>query len=390
MVMAAHCKYLLLPLTIVCVMWTSESVRQVRSCYSPFTGYIFCSFTIHDMWNFVHFRSWLESLKSPVKHVELSLQCLNKGSVFLPWPMRARSLKKFEIRNCAIKGYFSEYNQDSAYPDTLDEISMIDCTIETDIKTNIHRTLFTRVSKSYSCGQQTVKSHVMRNISFSFLPTSSAPPLSVLNRVFSAMRRQSKNRDFTCNYDNLFHLEESQSDSISSIHFEVMTDVSSYHNLRTFNFSSNLLTHLPNHLRQWHKYFPTLEVIDLSNNRLRKFDFQKPKAFGRRKILFVNLQHNRLSDVPKNIASYIEGPVPIILDLRNNPIRCTYNTFELVKYLNKINEMFPVLRFMTDIKCRLSTQSLKSKTDLANTPIVMASNDSRSRVQQLLNLFAFK
>lgn len=387
--MVAFCRRFLLLLTLNCLIWTAESIRQARSCYSPLKGYIFCSFTIHDTWNFVHFRTWLDSLKIPVEHVELSLQCLNSGSVFLPWPMRARALKKFEMRNCAIKGYFSEYNQDPAYPDTLNEISMIDCTIETDINTNIQRTLFTRVSKSYSCGQQTVRSHVMRNISFSFLPTSSAPPLNVLNRVFSAMRRQSKNRDFTCNYDNLFHLEESQSDSISSIHFEVMTDISNYHNLRTFNFSSNLLTHLPNHLRQWHKYFPTLEVLDLSKNRLRKFDFEKPKTFGRRKILFVNLQHNRISDVPENIASYIDGPVPVILDLRNNPIRCTYNTFELVKYLNKINDMFPVLSFMTDIKCRLSAHSLKSKPELVNNP-TMASNDSRSRVLQLLNLFAFK
>ncbi|XP_061196719.1 uncharacterized protein LOC133204996 [Saccostrea echinata] len=388
--MASHCRNVfLLILTLPSLIRTAKSMQRIRSCYSPVNGYIFCSFTIHDQWNFLYFRSWLDSVKSPVKHVELNLQCLGSGTVFLPWPMRARGLKKFHMKNCNIKGYFSEYNKDPIYPDTLSDISMIDCTIETDVNSNIQRTLLTRVSKSYNCGQQTVRSHVMRNISFSFLPTSSPPPLNVLDRAFSAMRRQSKNRENACNYHNLLHLEESKSDSISSIHFEVMTDISNYPNLRTFNFSSNLLTHLPKHLRQWHKHFPALEILDLSNNLLRSFAFEKPKVFGRRKIFFVNLQHNKIADVPRNIASYIDGPVPVIIDLRNNPIKCTYNTFELVKYLNKMKEVFPILTFLTNIKCTLSTRSKKSKLVHTRNDTVTV-NDSRSKLLQLFNVFGFK
>ncbi|XP_062567488.1 uncharacterized protein LOC134229723 [Saccostrea cucullata] len=391
--MASHCKnkFFLTILTVASLTWTVTSMQRIRSCYSPVKGYIFCSFTIHDQWNFVYFRSWLDSLKSPVKHVELNLQCLGSGSVYLPWPMRARGLKKFHMKNCNIKGYFSEYNKDPIYPDTLTDISMIDCTIETDVNSNIQRTLLTRVSKSYNCGQQTVRSHVMRNISFSFLPTSSPPPLKDLDRAFSAMRRQSRNRENACNYHSLFHMEESQSDSVSSIHFDVMTDISDYPNLKTFNFSSNLLTHLPRHLKQWHKHFPALEILDLSKNLLRNFAFEKPGVSGRRKIIFVNLQHNRITDVPRNIASYIDGQVPVIIDLRNNPIKCTYNTFELVKYLNKMKEMFPVLSFMADIKCTLSTISKKSKPlQNRNDKVSENENSSRSKFLQLFNLFGFK
>lgn len=373
---------LLLLLTFL--IWPVRSVRRTRSCYSPVKGYIFCSHTIQDQWNFVNFRSWLDSLKTPVDHVELSLRCLEGGSVVLPWPMRARGLKKIKITNCVVEGFFSEYNLEPAYPDSLVDFSMIDCIIRTDVNSNIQRTLMTTISKSYSCGQQTIRSHVMRNISFSFLLTSSPPSSKTLDRAFSAMRRQSKTRDFTCNYDNLLQLEESNSDSISSVHFEVMTDISSYSSLRTFNFSSNRMTRLPDHLREWHKYFPTLEVLDLSKNHLRSFSFEKPKSLGRRKIFFVNLQHNKISDVPRDIASYLDEPIPVILDLRNNPILCTYNTIELVKYLNKIKNMFPVLNFLTDIRCTLSPNPMKSKSKPAPED---NSNDTKSKLLQLFNLF---
>ena len=380
-IMLKHCSRSFACLLFICLVWTARAIRRARSCYSPVQGYIICSHKIQDQWNFVHFRSWLDTLQSPVHQVELSLRCLKGGSVILPWPMRARGLKKIEIRNCVIEGYFSEYNQEPGYPDSLTDFSMIDCVIKTDIEANIQRTLMTTVSQSYSCGQQTIRSHVMRNISFSFLPNPSPPSPQVLDQAFSAMRRQSKSREFTCNYDNLFHLEESNSDSISSIHFEVMTDISSYPNLRTFNFSSNFLTRIPDHLQEWHRYFPNLEVLDLSKNHLRHFDFEKPRTFLRRKIFFVNLQYNNIADVPRNIADYLDGPVPILIDLRNNPIICTYNTIELVKYLNKMKKMFPILNFMTNIRCKFPQQSLESQSETRAT-----SNDSKSKLLQLFSL----
>lgn len=320
-----------------------------KNCLTGISGERNCSFVVPNKWNFLRFRKWLEKLNEKVTDVRLDLECLDGATVFLPWPFRARNLRKIHVKNCLIDGYYSEYNTKSIYSNTVRDMALIDVAILTDINQLIEMNLNDPLEKSSTCGQETNIRFIQRNVTFQFVPTRSPPSIHRLQDGFDSLAEKSKAQAFTCHFDELVYLEHSGSSSISRIHFDTMTDHSVYPNLKVFNFSSNYLPTLPRQLNQWWNYFPSLRLLDLSNNNLKSFSFEHPDV--RQEYLYISLVNNNITSVPQDLFSYMSGKTPILINLLGNPIHCDCKASPLSSYLRKLRLRVPQFKDLSNVKC---------------------------------------
>jgi hypothetical protein len=307
-----------------------------------------CSFSVTNNWNFLRFREWLEKINGHIGNVGLDLTCKEGGSVFLPWPFRARNLRKIHVRNCLIDGYYSEISV-SKYPNTLHDMTLVDVTILTDINDILERSHEPLV-KSSQCGQETAFRFIERNVRFSFVPFKGNIPLSRLSEAFKSLAEKSKTQPFTCNFENLVYLEETGSKSISKLRFESMGDHSVYPKLRVFNFSSNYFPRIPKQLTRWFQVFPSLRALDLSNNTIREFSFERPDV-SQNKSLYISLANNNITSVPADLATYLSGRTPILMNLLGNPIHCDCRASVLSQYLKALRKKAPQHKALTNVQC---------------------------------------
>lgn len=331
-----------------CFVIDSESEFE-KSCSSDSMGNRNCSIVVPNNWNFLKFRRWLEKLNGNVKDVRLDLTCLDGGTVFLPWPFRARNLRKIRVKNCLIDGYYSEYNTKTKYTNTVRDMALIDVSILTDINQLIEMNLNDPLEKSSTCGQETNVRFIQRNVSFHFVPTKSPPSLHRLQDGFDTLAEKSKTQPFTCHFEDLLFLEHTGSKSISRIHFDTMTDHSVYPKLKVFNFSSNYLPDLPRQLEQWWKFFPSLRFLDLSNNEIRSFSFDHPDVSL--EYLYISLANNNITSVPQDLFSYLSGKTPILINLLGNPIHCDCRVSALSQYLRGLRIIAPHFKDLSNVQC---------------------------------------
>ncbi|XP_061188862.1 uncharacterized protein LOC133197038 [Saccostrea echinata] len=318
-----------------------------NSCQIPIDGYLFCSFSVNKNWDFLKFREWIDGVPGDIKLAELYISCETGASVFLPWPMRARSLKVLDINNCIIRGFYDEYEDSANYTDSMVDLNMMNCVIEENQNDHIDRTLHRYPSESFACGQKSVVVVDIRNLTSTFPRLPSGPKMD-----------QHRNMTQTkCTYNHLIHYEEtfqySQMENDSTINY--------YPVLNVATFSSNNLSSVPEKARNWPSFFPALKVLDLSNNSIGEFDFEIPNE---NRTLYVDLRKNSVVDVSMNMTSYLRDDRAVVIDLRQNPIRCSCNVLDLKEYLLQINERFPEWAQGTEVYCETKDQKMSLITGI--------------------------
>jgi hypothetical protein len=279
--------------------------------------------------------------------------------MFLPWPMKAKGLVKLEVRGCTLEGFTSEFNKTSKLVDELQDLTLDSCDSVMSLD-NIFDLIYTPVSQEYDCGQQKIHSSVIRNMTYSFpdlnpkdqsLNTHQEDLLMSSSDVLIDKSEQTR---YTCRYPNLEYIDKSTSRSRSKLHLRLMTDYSTYPNLRTFLLSDNGYKRIPQEVVNWRKSFPQLEYMDMSKNSITKFDFLGT-SFNRRirrnRPLVVNLSYNSVKTIPYNIVEYMNGTLPIIVDLTGNPFSCDCSFLRYKKYVIDVVRKYPKFKRLSLIKC---------------------------------------
>lgn len=93
-----------------------------------------CMFFVSTNWSFLEFRYWLDEIEGNITEVNSKLKCLNGGSLFLPYPYRARKLRLIYVKDCLMDGLLSESqtnpNVTSRYPDVITAQALINVIVQ--------------------------------------------------------------------------------------------------------------------------------------------------------------------------------------------------------------------------------------------------------------------
>lgn len=104
---------------------------------------------------------------------------------------------------------------------------------------------------------------------------------------------------------------------------ESLLDVS--HSLITLNLANNLINYLPENGKLLMTLFPCLEQLDLSGNKLNRFELESSLTNIPTKLAYLNLSNNQLQKFGSSIKE--ELPSIEVLDLSNNQLKI-FNLFE--------------------------------------------------------------
>lgn len=296
-----------------------------------------CEFFVSTNWSFLEFRTWLDEIKGNVTEVNLRLECLDGGRIFLPLPYRARKLRSISVKNCIIDGQMSErHDISSRYPDTLLEQKLENAIIREDLKQFIER-VYIPYDRSSVCGQESLVYIVSRNVSREFVLSTNISPEEVM--MHAAVHQENKEmNNITCMFKHLESVEESHLTSLSSSFFaETFTDTKKYPKLSSLKLNSIGIQELPQQLKRWSQYLPSLKRLDLSSNALTSFSFEHPKT--NQSFLVIDLTKNHITSVPEDLPMYLNREPDIYVKLENNPIHCDCKIRPLSTYFKIIRKM---------------------------------------------------
>lgn len=303
--------------SFLCIVVSSVALSFENSCNWSLKTNPNCTFTVSENWDFLQFRRWLDELRKPIKNVSLALKCIKNGSVFIPESMGARGLHSVSIRNCRIKGYISEYNQERKYPDSLREVFIADSIIEMDATEWLEKVELPPMEYT-TCGQKKIQSKIKRNVSFRFFNYPKNFTVEMLLKSHGSHKDTIESLSWKCHYNDLEYLEVSGSSSVTFM--KDLTRNAHYPKLSTLNLRSNNFHNIPKELQKWYEHFPALKYLDLSDNKISTFFFDIPTPSHWKMSLHVNLQNNNIKEEPKDFKWYPYRAMPIIVDLHDNPI----------------------------------------------------------------------
>ncbi|XP_062567464.1 uncharacterized protein LOC134229705 [Saccostrea cucullata] len=326
-----------------------------RYCRTNIHGDQNCYFTVAYWFNFLNFRQWLEKLPDPLGDVSLNIYCFDGAHIYLPFPFRARNLKKLHVKNCLIRSFMSEWNSTSQYPDILEEQEIENSEIEVDYQT-MQEVIGSTLNKKNDCGQETLIKLTLKNNTYK--PVVKDPNVSMKSMAdsFEAFQDRMKSADYLCNYKHLKYLERSAETPLSKNYMNTLTDKSHYPRLETIKMRSNKIVNFPEQFKRWWDVFPTLRELDLSNNSLQNFSFDIPRKPTTNLVpLLVNLRQNDIKMVPSDIDKYL-SQLPIIIDVGENPIKCDCNAEKLGNYLRSVRRRYPLYKYLTEVVCKSPSQ----------------------------------
>lgn len=244
--------------------FTQEShVSFMDSCKKRFWSDQDCFFKVSENWDLRDFRKWLNNIDL-LGDVDLTITCIQGGSVYFPWPFRARNLRKMRLNNCYLKGFYNELNVQSQYTDTLRERVIVNNVIEVSEPDWFDSILNTKPEKTYTCGQESLEIDISQNNTLRFINKpmiSINDSMSILLEAYRKTREDLKSQPFDCHYNNLVYLEKSFVKSLGRNFMEEMTLHSYYPKLLALNLSSNPIWHLPEELKRWVEKFSAIGIL---------------------------------------------------------------------------------------------------------------------------------
>lgn len=304
------------------------------SCTSTDNGTVlqlFCK--PHSTFNFSDVRQWILNQSRSALH--LHIVC-GGGILILTHPLEAGNLTELRIYNCVrIKGMFANFQK---LPEPLQPVNMTLQVLEVINSsylyhnTQVHRES-ERLKKIYGC--------------MTFYPRG----LRILiqrRTKFEEETQFEENFDGfqglpfgnICNYDNLEVYERSMSRPVHGVMGQE-TENEIFYFLRNGNFKSLRIANLSNTNLEfipaqfteynWFRRFRSLEIIDLSHNKIREIPYLRSPFFADVKLI---LRYNNISRITTTLIDKLKFS-NMMVDLSKNKFICACE-----------NDPEPLLRFL--------------------------------------------
>ncbi|XP_062621102.1 toll-like receptor Tollo [Saccostrea cucullata] len=307
---------------------------------------------VRSEWRFSEFRQWTLSQSHPAIH--LNIACKG-GQLVLTHPINARNLTELRIKDCLkIEGIFSKFEEQvlrnaDATEDTNMTLRVLEITNSSylyDTKSILQHSDW--LQRLYGC--------------VTFFPRG----LRVLKQS-----KTSFEGDFdgfqdlpvgnTCDYNELEVYEKSVFQSKLSFLYENSENeifyflrFGKFKNLRIANFSNANLHFIPTHFTEynWFRRFESIEIIDLSYNRIKEIPYLRNPHHSGVKII---LHHNNISKITMTLLDKLRHANDILIDFSKNIFSCTCENDheEILRFVkNKFEEKWAKpYRFLANETC---------------------------------------
>ncbi|PVD20663.1 hypothetical protein C0Q70_18821 [Pomacea canaliculata] len=285
------------------------------------------------------------SLATKDVKVSFNVTCEQGANISLPWPMKAPGLVELRVRDCILLDQFADFQTPAEkLSDSLRVLDMQHCTWLTDVQTFLmFYSKMENMSEEFDCGQDSsLVEYIMKNISrhlrglsksLSGLGQNSGPSKGAdTGTIFKKLLEKTDKIDIRCYFSKLQVLDESNTDNFPKHHFEMMVPKNKYPSLRIMNYRNIGLLSVPEQLKQWTRFFPKLEVIDLSYNRIKDLNMEYP--FPSNVSMTLVLHYNNITKISMDILKNWAQIPGLYVDIRHNPINCTCELGNLLDQLN--------------------------------------------------------
>jgi hypothetical protein len=323
-------------------------------------------------------RNW--SGKENSKKYSVRINC-NGGTVYLPWPFKARNVVSLEIYNCKVLGFLSEMTTELNIADELKALILSGVSVEIPLRKMLQLgDRMNKVSRSADCGQLTLEKLVFKDIHYELKMTPEERDGVKQNSFLGNMKHSHSQQTHPCVYKSLKYLDESGSRKSGQYHLKLIPEYSRFPSLEVYNMSRNEVGHVPSAFRNLHSgKFPALRHIDFSNNFLRAFEFDLPTDPKKCKLEIIDLHNNQIRSVSPVITHKLKDMGTILVDLRQNPMKCGCHLAIFKQYLGRLYRNTSDIEYkqiLTDITCLTdSTRHGKRK----NVSILKATFDKKCK-----------
>lgn len=333
-------------------------------------NFVQCNVTKGQLLDYRDIRNWSAEQKGGTYSIQIN--CAG-GLVYLPWPFKARNIVSLEVYRCTVLGLLSEMTMRLNVPDQLHTLILSEISVEIPLREIIQlRNRVDQIPRSTDCGQLTLEKLVLRGMHYD-LKMSPEERDGMRQAIFTGNEGHTTHHA-PCIYRNLKYIDESGSRKSGQYHLKLIPEYSKFPALEVYNMSGNALDHIPDTFRHLHSgKFPSLRHIDFSNNVLKHFEFDFPRDPKTCKLEIVDLHNNQINSISNEITRQLNNVGTILVDLRQNPLRCTCGLAFFRQYLEsqyqKASDVSNRQR-VADITCtkgsrlqgKLSTVSLLNAT----------------------------
>ena len=329
-----------------------------------------CYLTGKNFLNFVSFRNFTSEIEANVLF-SLSFICSNGGSLYFPYPGRARLLHSLLITGCTISGYRAEKGDQSIdlIQDDMKYLVLNDSVLLTTTSAEVYDFLSPEQSSiAYECGPLNAIEITERHLWNSFENmTSFEFDLSedVINEKVKDFHRHHFTTSYRCKYNNLRSLDKSFFFGADIQILIGQLQNSFYPEIELFNFSSIGIREIPVQFYEWRLLSKKLKHIDLTHNKISELGSFTchDSPLENVTVGFIDLRYNNITYLKsRNLKSMFQEICDKFwIDIRENPFNCDCEMKDFIDFLSETNFTGKSrYEYLYDLKC-FNPPSLRGK-----------------------------
>jgi hypothetical protein len=329
-----------------------------------------CYLTGKNFLNFVSFRNFTSEIEANVLF-SLSFICSNGGSLYFPYPGRARLLHSLLITGCTIFGYRAEKGDQSIdlIQDDMKYLVLNDSVLLTTTSAEVYDFLSPEQSSiAYECGPLNAIEITERHLWNSFENmTSFEFDLSedVINEKVKDFHRHHFTTSYRCKYNNLRSLDKSFFFGADIQILIGQLQNSFYPEIELFNFSSIGIREIPVQFYEWRLLSKKLKHIDLTHNKISELGSFTchDSPLENVTVGFIDLRYNNITYLKsRNLKSMFQEICDKFwIDIRENPFNCDCEMKDFIDFLSETNFTGKSrYEYLYDLKC-FNPPSLRGK-----------------------------
>lgn len=241
--------------------------------------------------------------------------------------MRAPGLVEVRVRDCILLDKYDDFGTSAEkLGDFLRVMDLRNSTWLVELEDLGILSQLENLTSDYDCGQDSsIVEYIYRNIRDitmlnNTVLTTSSDTTADAGVEFKDLLQTIANVDLSCKYEKMEVYDQSENIAFPLHHFEFLVFRAKYPSLRIMNYSYIGLKAVPQQLKEWARYFPKLELIDLSHNRINDLTFEFPYAADVNMTL--RLHYNNVSKISVDILKNWATMPKLFVDIRQNPIDC--------------------------------------------------------------------
>lgn len=317
----------------------SETVQNTVTTYAYLC---IINSTSSGRWNFSELRSYVSTRDAKYS---FDVRCENGANISLPLNAKATNIRKLRVRDCIATDYYADYLNYALddFPDELEEYVLINIKYLLSVQSMIHsyRKQSDILPKNVECGDdETLRIKIERNITYIFsndVVDTDREQLGTIFANFIIGRRISSQK---CHFANLHLLDTSVTRSKSRFYAEQLTEQNRFPALRVLNISRSVIYYIPEQFKTWWLYFPKLEYLDMSYNRIQEIVFHTNNIEMTNHhvpIVTFDFTYNNISRLSVRNFERIIKKKGIFVKMDNNPFNCscTDEMKDVLKYIKE-------------------------------------------------------